>query len=61
MKKRKQKQRLTGNQCDTCDVRYCRAEKQQSCARREFDAIADGLRYECPDRVPGYWERMEAA
>lgn len=64
LKKQKRKSKLpprSGNQCDRCAVRFCRIEKQQACARREFDAIAAGERYECPDREAGYWERMEAA
>lgn len=60
-KRKKQKPLLAGNQCDACDSRYCRDHRRERCGRLEFDAIAAGERYECPDYEAGYWERMEAA
>jgi hypothetical protein len=49
------------SQCDSCEAKGCRDARQQECARLECMALAEGRIYECPDREPGYWERLEAA
>lgn len=42
-------------QCERCEVMRCRIMLQ--CSRLEFEAIADGCVYECPD-FQNYWERL---
>lgn len=48
-------------QCDSCETKGCREAAREECAKQECMAFAAGGIYECPDREPGYWERLEAA
>ncbi len=59
--RRHKKKVRTYSQCERCETKGCRESRREECAKRECMAIADGTVYECPDREPDYWERLEAA
>jgi uncharacterized protein with PIN domain len=59
-KKRLKKERAI-TQCEKCQRRYCPEGKIEACAKAEFDALAAGDVYVCPDCELGYWAIMEAA
>jgi hypothetical protein len=56
-RRKKQKDRIT--QCERCS-RICREGTVQECARLEFEALARGEHYECPEYERNYWDQMAA-
>ena len=58
--RRKKRDFKAYSQCHECSVVYCPLVTRALCSRMEFEAIAEGVRYECPDFESDYWSRLSA-